>query len=140
MIVHPKRNLFVCQGNVDRSPAGEGVYFEMLRERGFNVGPFTSMDVFDFYVGSAGIEVSAQNAFNGSVQLTLGLVALADRIFSADYLVTRGLVEKFGAYSKEIIQLNVEDGRSLLVPDQARSLFEEYRRKLRDYVPERNPR
>lgn len=137
---YPKRNLFVCLGNVDRSPAGEGVYFEMLRERGFKVGPFTSMDVFDIYVGSAGIEVSAQNAFNGSVQLTSELACLADRIFSVDDAVTLRLRNQFGVRRDQIVQLDIEDGRSLLVPDQARSLFEEYRRKLADYVPERNPR
>ena len=132
-----KRNLFVCQGNVDRSRAGEGVYFEMLREMGFRVGPFTSLEIFDFYIGSAGVEVSAPNAFNGSIQLTSGLVELADRIFSADDLITLRLVKDFAVRREQIVQLNVEDGRSLIVPDQAESLFREYRQKLKDYLPAR---
>ena len=134
---YPKRNLFVCVGNVDRSKSGEEVYRQMLQERGFIVEPFASIADVDFYVGSAGIEVSAPNAFNGSVQLTSGLVALANRIFSVGELVTQRLVVDFGAHPREIIQLDIEDGRSLLVPDQARSLYGEFFLKLMPYVPQR---
>ena len=133
-MVFPKRNLFVCIGNVDRSKAGELVYSQLLREGGFSVGPFESRGVFDFYVGSAGILVSAQNEFNGSVQLTVEMARRADRIFSVEDLVTRRLIESFGAKLGQIVQLDIEDGRSLIVPEQASDLFMEYVQKLEKYA------
>ena len=136
-MIFPKRNLFVCVGNIDRSKAGELVYIDLLKQNGFQVGHFWSMDVFDFYVGSAGIEVSAQARFNGSTQVNSPMVSLADRIFSVEDNVTQRLVNYFGAGLDKIIHLNIEDGRSLIVPEQAKSLFEEYRFKLKQYVPER---
>jgi predicted protein tyrosine phosphatase len=132
-----KRNLFVCVGNVDRSKAGEMIYSQMLREQGFLVDNFFSIRDADFYVGSAGIQVSAEAEFNGSIQLDWRMVEAANRIFSIDEFITQALVRDFSAKRERIVQLDIQDGRSLIVSEQAKSLFEEFREKLRGYVPER---
>jgi protein-tyrosine-phosphatase len=126
--------LFVCVGNVDRSKAGEDIFKVMLRERGFSVGEFFENDGFDFYVGSAGIEVSQAHKPQ-SVQLTRVMTRRAGRIFSVEDFVTKSLVEDYNVSARKIIQLDIEDGRSLIIEEEAQSLYSEFRRKLRDYLP-----
>ncbi len=132
-----RRNLFVCQGNIDRSKAGELIYSQMLKEAGFKVEDFFSIRDADFYVGSAGIQVSAEAEFNGSVQLDWRMIEAADRVFSIDESITLVLVKDFSARRERTVQLDIPDGRSLLIPEQAESLFREFREKLRGYVPHR---
>jgi hypothetical protein len=131
------RYLFVCMGNVDRSVAGETVFKELLEREGFNVGKLNEKKICDFYIGSAGLFVSASNLVNGSVQLTKVMARRVGNIFSSDSHVTRGLVTNYNVPIKKIIQLDVEDGRSLIVPEQANELYEEFRRKLGGYLSER---
>lgn len=130
-----KRNLFVCQGNVDRSVAAADMFGVMLRGRGFRVGKLEDVDGFDYYIGSAGLCVSAQNAFNGSVQLTTDMIGRAERIFVADGRILHDLLKEYKIAGKMFVQLNIEDGRSLIVPEQAEDLYAEVRRKLRAYMP-----
>ncbi|MBN1478166.1 low molecular weight phosphotyrosine protein phosphatase [Candidatus Sumerlaeota bacterium] len=48
----PKRILFVCMGNICRSPAAEGVFLEMLRERGEADGfEVDSAGTLDYHTG-----------------------------------------------------------------------------------------
>lgn len=127
------RYLFVCMGNVDCSKAGESIFKAILEERGFLVGRLNEKKGFDFYVGSAGIEVSESHKPQ-SVQLTREMTRWVGRIFSVDDFVTKGLINNYGVPIRKIFQLDIEDGRSLLIEEEAQSLYVEFRRKLTDYL------
>jgi len=128
------RYLFVCMGNIDRSVAGEAIFRELLENKGFNVGKLNEKRGHDFYVGSAGVCVSNSNAVNGSIQLTNDMVRKVGNIFSVDFAVTKCLTENFRVPERKIIQLDIEDGRSLIVPEQANELYTEFRMKLGKYA------
>ncbi len=131
------RNLFVCSGNVDRSVAGEIIFREGLEKKGFSVGKFSDLDGFDFYVGSAGIDVAEKDKMNGSMQLTEDMARRANRIFSIDEMITTELMSKYGVRKSKIVQLDIFEGRSLMVYEEAISLYGEFRRKLEKYLPRR---
>ena len=128
------RYLFVCMGNVDRSVAGESIFRELFGARGFDVGKLNERKGHDFYVGSAGLIVSNANVMNGSVQLTNEMARKVGTVFSIDALVTKGLVKSYNVPGRKIVQLDIEDGRSLLIEEEAQSLYGEFRRKLTDYL------
>ncbi|MEI7718701.1 MAG: hypothetical protein WCI72_02445 [archaeon] len=127
------RYLFVCVGNVDRSVAGEIILRELLEKDGFDVGKLNERRGHDFYVGSAGIEVSEANKPQ-SIQLTKEMTRRVGRIFSVEDFVTNGLINNYSVPTRKIFQLNIEDGRSLLIEEEAQSLYDEFRRKLADYL------
>jgi len=84
--------LFVCYGNMDRSPTAEAVCQRIAAENGL-----------DIEASSAGMSDEANRP------VTKRMADLADKIFVMEPHMGREMVEEYGQNSAKIVCLNVPD-------------------------------
>lgn len=133
---NPKRYLFVCRFNTDRSPAGVDVFKSMMSERGFSVGDLESEVAADFYVGSAGTEVDLLE-IRDAIQYTPELGQKVDLIFAANRLIEEELVKLFSTPQEKIKDLEIPNAYNIFLPDDLFALKNLLRENLAEYIPEK---
>ena len=106
--------LFVCYGNLNRSPTAADVCKKMAEEKKLNVG-----------VASAGIAVYAENP------LTKYVADDADIIFVMEDYMKKLLEEYYGQPPEKIICLNIPDIYARNDPELVQIL----KRELPQYLP-----
>lgn len=132
----PKRYLFVCMANTNRSPTGARVFQEMIEEKGYSVGGLEEKMGSDFYVGSAGTGVETYEILDG-IQYTKEMGDSVDIIFAANRHIVEELDIYFHAPVDRLIDLEIPD-----VYDVVRNVNDEFalenlmRAELARYVPE----
>ena len=105
------RDLFVCSGGVDRSPAALSIADELAKKAG----------IVDYYSNCFGI-----HSLDDQSTLNRDEVISYDRIFVMDDLVQASIVRKYSPPKEKIINLGVEDTLS----DDRPALIKELREKL----------
>lgn len=139
----PQRFVFVCNGNLNRSPTAERIAREGLIKRGHTVGTLKDTKGFDFYVGSAGIfvddwkdELDSYGA--RTVQYENEIGDSVDRV----YLMGKDVVEPFCSeydipFSK-LENLGVTDTYRIYEnPLDLRLLEKYFENRFRERMPER---
>lgn len=134
MIIKPKKYLFVCNANINRSKACESIFTDMLKERGFTVGNLESKVENDFYVGSAGVQTK-QHGNQDSVQYTPEMGRYADVIFSADEIVMTRLIAEYAANLRKLVNLDIPDDYDGDNEVHYRKLSALIKEKLKAYLP-----
>ncbi|MBN1676319.1 MAG: hypothetical protein JXR37_35070 [Kiritimatiellae bacterium] len=101
----PRRVLFVCSANVNRSPTAARVFKAMLTEAGYRVyEPLEHGAAFDVEVRSAGVY-----AADSGEQMDKDLGDGMDEIFAMDESVVEDLIERYGQPRDKIVDLDIED-------------------------------
>lgn len=134
MVIKPKKYLFVCNANINRSKTGEIVLADMLKERGFSVCKLESTVESDFYVGSAGVRVN-ECGNQDSVQYTPEMGRLVDIIFSADEVVMTQLISQYAVNLSKLVNLDIPDDYDVDNEVHYRKLVALFKEKLAPYVP-----
>lgn len=134
MAIKPRKYLFVCTANINRSKTGELILTDLLKEKGFSVGKLESSVESDFYVGSAGVQVK-ECGNQDSVQYTPEMGRLADVIFSADEIVMTRLISQYAANIRKLVNLDIPDDFDADNEVHYRKLVALFREKLTQYVP-----
>jgi len=109
--------LFVCKGNLNRSPTAERVCRELAESKGLEIE-----------VESAGLS-TLTSLFSGR-KLTKGTADAADKIFVMEEYMKRALVRKYSQPSKKIISLNIQD---IYITDDP-ELINQLKRKITPYL------
>ncbi len=117
----PKTVLFVCHGNRNRSPTGEKVFKDMLKQRGYIPYEFSTLKTHDVYVSSAGTCADESDHAN---QLDKELANSQDIIFALDDYIQRVLIETYCQPRKKIINLGIPDIYGRNSPDLVKKLEE----------------
>lgn len=105
----PKTILFVCHGNRNRSPTGEQVFKDLLKQRGYIPYELDTLKTHEVYVFSAGTCADDNDNAN---QIDAQLADNADKIFAADSYIEKILLQTYAQSKKKIINLNIPDNYS----------------------------
>lgn len=119
--------LFLCLANRNRSIAGEEVFNQMLRERGFSVYPNSNCD---FRVGSAGVFETAVNRFSEN------MLDGTRNVFFADKFVWWEFMEVYRVpWNDRFVELEIPDRYDINSEWQRKELDVILRSKLKGYAP-----
>lgn len=133
---NPRKYLFVCSANIDRSKTGEIVFGDMLKERGYSVGKLEESLERDFYVGSAGINATKYGN-QDSVQYTKEMGNLADVILVAHEEIVDVLNILDSDNKHKFVDLNIADDYDTEHERDYRELVKIFKEKLLEYMPKK---
>jgi protein-tyrosine-phosphatase len=131
----PKRYLFVCGANVNRSKMGVYCFKKMLEEKNYSVGSLEETVGKDFYIGSAGMDIFFSDLKDGT-QYTAELGESVNLIFAAGDSIYRDLVEYLNTPPEKVVNLRIPDHYDITKQKERKNLRRIMRKKLEDYVPE----
>ena len=99
---NPRHVLFVCFGNIDRSPTAMDVFKDMLVESGYVMWPGGADAQYDAWVLSAGV-----HAEHYRTQVDEELCYWATEIFALDDPVERCLLTRYKQPRNKVVNLQI---------------------------------
>ena len=102
----PKAVLFVCHGNRNRSPTGEKIFKNMLKQRGYIPYEMETIETHEVYVSSAGTCADESDQAN---QVDRELADNQDIIFALDSYIEKVLTKSYNQPRRKIINLEIPD-------------------------------
>ena len=120
-----RKVLFVCSGNMNRSPTAEQVFRKLLSQHGYKVFGKDSVVDFDIEVNSAGLE-----AVEGGNQVTREMLERHSEVYVFESWHQEVLIAEYNLPKEKIVCLNIPDIYYKDDPELKALL----RSKLLDYV------